>query len=153
MLIIKYSLIYSKYNPETGVSKVWIKNRYGTFMGKSRLHKEDKDYVSSYAGCRFAEMKAIIKTYKRKVQNLKLRLKELIYFQSMLEQTKGYNSESIEARKLRKRIYLLKEEIKKEEHNIDVYEENFQKEIKQRDASIKFLRNFQKKKNETDKND
>ena len=47
----------------------------------------------------------------------------------------------------------LKEEIKKEEHNIDVYEENFQKEIKQRDASIKFLREFQKKKNETDKND
>lgn len=122
-------------------------------MGKSRLHKEDKDYASSYAGCRFAEMKAIIKTYKRKVQNLKLRLKELIYFQSMLEQTKGYNSESIEARKLRKRIHLLKEEIKNEEHNIDVYEENFQKEIKQRDASIKFLREFQKKKNETDKND
>lgn len=115
-------------------------------MGKSRLHKDDIDYASSYAGCRFAEQKAIMKSYKRKVQDLKIRLKELTYFQTMLEQTKGYNHKSIEARKLRKRIFLLKEEIKNEEHNIEVYQENFQKEIKQRDASIKFLREFQKKK-------
>lgn len=116
-------------------------------MGKSRLHEEDKDYASSYAGCRFAEMKAIIKAYKRKVQDLKMRLKELLYFQTMLEQTKGYNEKSLEAKKLRKRIYLLKEEIQNEEKNIESYQLNFQQELKQRDASINFLRSFKDKKN------
>ena len=137
---MKNFLVYSKYDKESGISKVWIKNKYGVFMAKSRLHEEDREFASEYIGCHFAEMKANIKAYKKHKQDLQLRQQELEYFKTMLEQTKGYNSDSVEARKLRKRIYILSEEIKAVQATIDKLNENLQIEIQQRDASTKLLK-------------
>lgn len=137
---MKNFLVYAKYDKETGISKVWIKNKYGVFMAKSRLHEDDREFASEYIGCRFAEMKANIKAYKKHKQDLQLRQQELEYFKTMLEQTKGYNPDSVEARKLRKRIYILSEEIKAVQATIDELNENLQIEIQQRDASTKLLK-------------
>ena len=137
---IKNYIVYSKYNPETGLSKVWIKNKYGTFMGKSRLHLEDKEFASEYIGCHFAEMKATINAYKKKKQDLQLRLKELNYFYEVLKSTKYINLDSIETRKLRKRIYILEREIKKVDQEINNLKSEFQYEVKARDEGIELLK-------------
>lgn len=137
---MKNFLVYSKYDKESGISKVWIKNKYGVFMAKSRLHEDDREFASEYIGCRFAEIKANIKAYKKHKQDLQLRQQELKYFKTVLEQTKGYNPDSIEARKLRKRIHILSEEIKAVQTTIDELNEDLQIEIQQRDASTKLLK-------------
>jgi hypothetical protein len=137
---MKNFIVYAKYNPETGLSKVWIKNKYGVFMGKSRLHPEDKEFASEYIGCHFAEMKATINAYKKKKQDLQLRLKELVYFNEILMTTRGADMQSTEARKLRKRIYILKKEIEQVEKKIEKLKDDFQYEVKARDESMRLLR-------------
>lgn len=137
---MKNFLVYAKYDKETGISKVWIKNKYGVFMAKSRLRPEDKDFASEYIGCHFAEMKANIKAYKKHKQDLQLREKELLYFQKILEQTKGYNVSSVEAKKLRKRLYIIGKEIKNVQNKIDELNIELQEEIKHRDEGTKLLK-------------
>lgn len=143
---MKNFLVYSKYDKDTGISKVWVKNKYGIFMAKSRLNEEDRDFASEYIGCHFAEMKANIKAYKKHKQDLQLRRKELLYFQNMLKQTKGYNDKSIEARKLRKRIYLLDNEINQVQSHIDTLNQGLKKEMEQREESTKLLKKLYKNK-------
>lgn len=137
---MKNFIVYAKYNPETGLSKVWIKNKYGIFMGKSRLHPDDKEFASEYIGCHFAEMKATINAYKKKKQDLQLRLKELNYFYEILKSTKYTNLDSIEVRKLRKRIYILEKEIEQVEKEIEQLKADFQYEVKARDEGMKLLK-------------
>ena len=51
----------TNYNAETGISTAWIATDLGDFYGEAKLAPEDKDIASSFAGCRYAEMRAIIK--------------------------------------------------------------------------------------------
>lgn len=61
-----YKIVRGDYNEETGVSIVDIATKLGNFRGVAVLQEEDKDFPSSIAGCRYAEIKAIIKFFKRK---------------------------------------------------------------------------------------
>lgn len=143
--VIYTKLLYSNFNKDTGISTVIIRNKYGTFKGKSKLHESDKDYASNYAGCRFAEMKAEIKCLKKQKADKRLRLTELKYFKKMLEDTKGYNSESLEARKLRKRIYILNKEIQQLDDTINKAAAALKQEIQERDKALEFLKQYKTK--------
>lgn len=114
-------------------------------MGRSRLQPEDKEYASKYAGCHFAEMKAKIKCLKKRRNDWKLRLKELVYFKKMLEDIKGYNPNSIEARKVRKRIYLINKEINNLDNLIQSSNQAIQEEIQARDKALTFLKQYKSK--------
>ena len=57
-------LIYSNYDPETGISIVRIQTPHGTFKGKARVHPNDINIASHYAGCKYAEIRAYIRYYK-----------------------------------------------------------------------------------------
>lgn len=57
-------LLYSNFDPDTGISIVRIQTPSGTFKGKARLHPEDKNYASQIAGCQYAEIRATIKYLK-----------------------------------------------------------------------------------------
>lgn len=143
--VIYTKLLYSNFNKDTGISTVIIRNKYGTFKGRSKLHDSDKGYASNYAGCRFAEMKANIKCLKKQKADKQLRLTELLYFKNMLEGVAGYNSESIEARKLRKRIYILKTEIQQLDDVIDKAATALKQEIQERDKALNFLKKYKSK--------
>ena len=69
--MINYKLIYSDFKEDTGVSVVIIQTPNGTFKGKARACPEDKKYLSSYAGCKIAEMRAEIKCLKLQKKILK----------------------------------------------------------------------------------
>lgn len=68
-------LISANFNPGTGESIVKIGNKYGTFTGKARLHPDDKNHSSNYAGCRLAEYRAQIKFLQTLLPRKKAMLK------------------------------------------------------------------------------
>ena len=70
-------LIYSNFDEDTGISRVIIRTDLGDFEGSSKLHEEDRKISSHFAGCQYAEMRAIIKYMKTKIKIIKIQIKEL----------------------------------------------------------------------------
>ena len=64
---IQMKTIASEYNKETGISKVIVATDLGDITAYASLHPDDKDIASSFAGCRYAEMRAGIKYMKEKI--------------------------------------------------------------------------------------
>jgi len=89
----KIKLTYVNYDPETGISIARIQTPIGSFKGKARLHPQDKDFGSSYAGCKYAEMRAIIKYYKEMAKIKGCVIKEVVKLHNQLIQNnKSYKS-------------------------------------------------------------
>lgn len=109
---MKFQLKHSDFNQETGISKVTIATELGYFNGISKLHDEDQDIASNFAGCRYAEYKAIIKYIQTKKRYIKYQIKILQNIEKELINRKDYNKYSIENRKIRKNIYKLNNDIK-----------------------------------------
>ena len=61
--------IKSCYDPDTGLSFVIMQHLGKKFVGEARLHPEDNENASRYAGCEYAEIRAAIKAlkYERKI--------------------------------------------------------------------------------------
>lgn len=104
---MKIKMIKSNFDEITGISEVTIATDIGEFSGTSKLHDEDRNISSSFAGCQYAEMRAVIKYMKRKMHDLDMQIKGLTDFQSSLKCRKDYNHISIENSKARRRIYEL----------------------------------------------
>ena len=112
-------IIYSNFDETTGISTVTILTKIGEFTGTSKLHNEDKNISSSFAGCRYAEIRAIIKYYKKKLENINNQIKGLDDCRKIIENLKDYNEYSVENRRIRRRLYELKSEKQKIKMCID----------------------------------
>ena len=104
---MKIKMIKSNFDEITGISEVTIATDIGEFSGTSKLHDEDRNISSSFAGCQYAEMRAVIKYMKRKMHDLDMQIKGLTDFQSSLKCRKDYNHICVENSKARRRIYEL----------------------------------------------
>lgn len=64
--------ISSSYNPETGISTVTMQHMGKKFVGTAKLHPDEKDKGSEYAGCYYAEIRATILAlkYERKIAQI-----------------------------------------------------------------------------------
>ena len=58
-------LITAKYCPETGVSFATVEHRGRKFRAFAKCHPDDFTEASKFAGCGYAETRAIIKALKR----------------------------------------------------------------------------------------
>lgn len=96
------------------------------FIGNAKCLEQDNDFWSERTGCTIAELKANIKRLRYIRKQKREELKPLIHFQKRLECCKEYDSESFEARRLRKEIYLYNEQIN-ELTNAIADEENYLK--------------------------
>lgn len=76
---MKFNLktIDSAFDENTGISKTTILTDIGKFTGSAKLHPDDKEYASRYAGCRYAEIRATIKYLKVKKAIARNQIKEL----------------------------------------------------------------------------
>lgn len=108
---MKWKMTFSEYDPETGISKVWIRTDLGTFSGTSYLHEEDKDIASKFQGCKYAEMRAVSKYVGAKIKNLKLRYNALVDVSNNFKAIKNYK-ENKYTKILGSKIYNLDEQIK-----------------------------------------
>ena len=105
-------LLNSNFDEETGISSVTIGTDYGLFTATSKLHSEDLDISSSYAGCEYAEMRAIIKYIKKRIEVINSQIKGLGNYQKQLLGRADYNPKSPENIVLRKEIENLNNEKK-----------------------------------------
>ena len=116
---MRYKLLYSNFNKETGTSKVIIRTPLGDFEGHTKIHKEDQDIQSIFQGCRYAEIRAIIKYYKEKLKIQKNKIITLEQIIKGMEKLNNYNKNSLEARYLRKQYYIQKSIFKKYQKEIE----------------------------------
>ena len=84
----------SFFNEETGQSEVVLVDRFGTYIGKARLHPDDKDNASKYAGCRIAEYRAWIKALKSRRRRAKIKLEAIISLEKDIIQVYSDSCES-----------------------------------------------------------
>ena len=90
MAKLKWNLVYSDFNPETGVSEVHINTSLGVFKGKSYLHEEDKDIASKFQGCRYAEMRAVSHYVAALIKELKVKYDTLLNLSNDFKDIKIY---------------------------------------------------------------
>lgn len=110
--MLKAKMIDSGFNRETGISYATIKTPNGIYTGYSYLQEEDKEYASEFAGCKYAEIKANIKMVKDKIRILKSQLSAFEKFYNNISEGRNFNKRSYEARKMRRKMFELKDEIK-----------------------------------------
>ena len=132
---MKSKLIYANYFPETGESEVAIKNKRGVFVGHAQCHPEE-EAPSDYAGCRYAEIRANIEAIKCEKRIVNFAIKELEDFEKILKSLKDYNPNSVEARRLRRRIHEKKEERIFLQTAIIAMKNTLKKVMNERDALI-----------------
>lgn len=123
---MKTKLLFSHYEPDSGISIVGMRNKYGYFEASACLHPEDIPYASSFFGCQVAEAKCMIKTHEERIRLINIKIKTLENFEKSLKNLKDYNPYSIECRKLRKQIYILKKEKDEILHTIQKIKQNIQ---------------------------
>lgn len=138
---MKIKMIKSNFDEITGISEVTIATDIGEFSGTSKLHDEDRNISSSFAGCQYAEMRAVIKYMKRKMHDLDMQIKGLTDFQSSLKCRKDYNHISIENSKARRRIYELNKQKEIWEKRIDSLYERMLRNMEQREKVIEKIIN------------
>ena len=109
---MKIKLIESWYNEKDGISYAKITTDYGEFEGWASLHEEDEDIASKYAGCQYAEQRAVLKYIKFRIRILAYQIKALINCQNQMEGRVAYNRNGVESRALRKQIFILQKEKK-----------------------------------------
>lgn len=107
---MKIKIIDTLYDIETRTSTVIINTDLGKFTGKAKLHEEDEDIQSSFAGYNYAEARAVIKYMKTKAKNIGFQIKGLKDCEQAMKNKKDYNHHSVEARTVRKQIKILEAE-------------------------------------------
>ena len=138
---MKIKMIKSNFDEITGLSEVTIATDIGEFSGTSKLHDEDRNISSSFAGCQYAEMRAVIKYMKRKMHDLDMQIKGLTDFQSSLKCRKDYNHISIENSKARRRIYELNKQKEIWEKRMNSLYERMLRNMEQREKVIEKIIN------------
>lgn len=138
---MKIKMIKSNFDEITGISEVTIATDIGEFSGTSKLHNEDRSISSSFAGCQYAEMRAVIKYMKRKMHDLDMQIKGLTDFQSSLKCRKDYNHISIENSKARRRIYELNKQKEIWEKRMNSLYERMLRNMEQREKVIEKIIN------------
>lgn len=134
---IQMKTIDSDFNEETGISKVTVATDLGLFTGYSSLHPDDKDIVSNFAGCRYAEMRAGIKYMKAKIKISQYQLQPLKKIYHSLINNKSYNKNNKGIRLLEKEIYTLEDDIETYKTNVKTLTERLQTAINSRDNIVR----------------
>jgi len=133
---IQIATISSDFNPETGISKTVIMTDLGSFEGFAKLHPDDKAYVSHYAGCRYAEERAVIKYAKMKVKVINAQLEVLKNISNELR-NKKYYKENNGTKLLEKNIYILEDDKAYLKNVINSLTERLKLEFVERDKLLK----------------
>lgn len=134
---MKIKIIESWFNEETGVSKVVINTDKGIFCGTAQLHDEDRDIASNFAGCEYAEMRAIVKYFKRRAKDIQIKITGLQNYEKRLIGRKDYEKHSVENRQLRKYMKQLEKEKLDWEERVNSLEEKIQIAMTNREKMVR----------------
>ena len=127
--------LYSYFFPETGESTVALSDKNGVYIGTAKLHPQDKEFASEYAGCRLAQKRAWIQYLQRQLRIKKIQLKTI----KNLIKDINLNCNSIDPKIQRRFNLKLRDytnEIQELTNNINLLNEEIKKDIKIRDSLI-----------------
>ena len=139
---IQIATISSNYDETTGISKTVILTDLGSFEGFAKLHPDDKENASRFAGCRYAEERALIKYAKMKIKVINNQLEVLKNISNELRNKKFYK-ENNGTKLLEKNIYILEDDKEYFKNVIKSLSQKIVDDIADRD---KFLKEREEKK-------
>ena len=106
---MKNKVVNETYDSQSGICTVTIQNKYGHFTGKAKCCPEDMKNFSTYAGSRYAEIRASIKYAKFRLKQEKIKyqtidnyLKDCLVIENELGYDMSYNHYINHALNLRK---------------------------------------------------
>lgn len=123
-------------------STVLLKTPLGICKGVAKVHPEDADSCSRFVGCRYAEQRARINYYKKRIKRWEKTRKDFLAFYKELAHMKDFNLYSREARRMRRKIYELGAAIQTDKKIIASLEAEIVEADKARE---KFLEKYVKK--------
>jgi hypothetical protein len=140
--MLKYEVVYSNYEKETGISIVEIASgKYGNFTGKAKLHpEEDLDFISTYFGCQVAERRAYIKLLKAACRDYSSKISALNELECTVKNSKEYDKDNLIARKLRREKFYYSDLLKETKDIIALVEKSIPKMEEQRRAYLARIR-------------
>lgn len=130
---IDYEFLDSKYSKGEGWSKVIIKMNGKLFEGKARLHPDDIEKASAYAGCRFAEKRAYIKGLKSLLREEREKCDLYRNFVKSCENYKNWDKESPIAKDVYRQLSIRIREVNKIVDKIDLEMDALDKEIRRQE--------------------
>ena len=122
-------VINSAFDETTRISTTTILTDIGQFTGIAKLHPDDAQYASRYAGCRYAEIRATIKYLKAKKTMMRTQIKELYRLLNQIKSRKDRNS-------IEEVVNIYKNQIENCNKYILLLKDNLQKSIKEREKII-----------------
>lgn len=144
---MKWKLKKAEYNNVNGISSVEISTHLGIFKGYSSLHPDDKDIVSEFEGCRYAEGRAIIKYFKKELFIINIKLETLNNVLFDYKNMKYYKENKKEIKCLKAKIKDLEEKKKNLENDIELTKKHINFSIEHyREEKERFLKMIADKK-------
>lgn len=134
---IQMQTIASDYSESTGISSVTLSTDLGEFIGYAKLHPDDAEIASYFAGCRYAEMRAAIKYMKAKARTARYALEPLKRIYNNLSQMNSFDKNNKGIKMLEKEIYLLEDEIETFNTHARTLKERLDKAIDTRPSILK----------------
>lgn len=134
---MRVKMVDSEYIEEMGYSVVTIATDCGLFTGEAWLHPDDEDHASSFAGCGYAEIRALIKYMKRKAYIADYQLQAVMQIKKDLDNRKYHNENSIEYKLIQKQIYMLEDEKQQFKTHAETLKRKLTASINERDAYLK----------------
>ena len=130
-------LVFSHYDPCSGISMATIRTKKGLFTGIAKLNPDDKDCGSRFAGCQYAETRARIKYYKemRKEAVIKRKAMKDLYFS--IYEAKDFRESSFESRKIKRAFSQYNFEVERWDKIIHDEEEGIRKSVETREVALK----------------
>jgi len=135
----KPNFVDSGFDEVTGESWVTVALNHQFYAGRSRISEEDKDKISKYAGCRFAEMKAEINALRDLRRKEKEKCDECKKFVKALECYKNFDKESKTARCVYRQLNRRIRNVNYLTELINRKREDFLIAINQRDIVVKAI--------------
>lgn len=132
-------LVSSYFTEASGTSSCTVQHNGKLYTGFARVHPEDGDKVSRFAGCQLAELRAEIKALKAELKQERMKCDEIRNFVKACSQYKLWNKEDASIKAIYKQLNI---RIKKVNNIIDAInsrEMEIMRLIGQRDAVIKAI--------------
>lgn len=126
----------SNFDRKTGISSVTINTPYGQFTGIAKLHPEDINHASEFAGCEIAEMRANIKYLKEQRKEAKIQYKAIQCYYNAISETAEFNPYSKDAQIARRMIKEYTAEIVSLSKTIEAIQSAIKRKIKTRDEVL-----------------
>lgn len=137
---------------ENGHSIVLIKHLKRLFYGEARVHPDDKEKASEFAGCSYAEDRAMIKALKYERKIAKNEAEICRKFIKACESTKAWDSNSASAKIVYHQLNCRIKKVNQLTDKINYLLLKINKDILERDVTLNaFEKNKQKRLNKNSK--